>query len=716
MKRIGLIASLLIGISPFLLAQKLSVRYDQTIPQAVYAAHQIEKAASGLSGKKGSATYEVVLSINPKQAVKEAFTIRHAGSRLVVEGSDANGLMYGSLALVEDLRNGVSLAQIAPRQEQPALPFRAIKFNLPWDPYREGYAMTLHQETCRDLRFWELFLDMMAENRFNALTLWNLHPFPYMIRPRNFPEACPFNDNELADWQTFYRGLFRMAKERGIDTYLVNWNIFVSPEFAKAHHVGVENPDERIHFGAADTSAIIKRYTRECVQQVLEEYPDLTGLGFTHGEAMGGMTPQQRQDWFSETILEGIRLAKRKTKLIHRVPLEANTRVGGSTSVDTELLTRKAMEALDFLDGPIWAEIKFNWSHGHSSPRLIKVHGGKLNNTYFTPEPTKYKIAWMVRNEDFFCLRWGVPDFIRKHLATNSQSYVGGYFVGSEGYIPAKDYFTKREPGEAEHYAFERQWLFYKLWGRLLYNPNTPDTVFSREFVRRFGPSASSLLEASALVGKTPLHLASLYDFTWDFSLYSEAFMSINRRVMEYISIDRQIAQPPADTMYVSVASYVKSMGAKTAIATGKITPPELAQMLEQDSRKALKLTESIRVGENTAFRQEVADIQAWANLGLYFAEKLRGGMALETYRQAGGEANKQQAIDHLEKALGYWDEVVRVTRPIYADMPLAAYSYPADGKRVLVDTKRYFHWEKLRPDVARDVEIARKATAGSTK
>jgi len=186
--------------------------------------------------------------------------------------------------------------------------------------------------------------------------------------------------------------------------------------------------------------------------------------------------------------------------------------------------------------------------------------------------------------------------------------------------------------------------------------------------------------------------------------------------VMEYISIDRQIAQPPADTMYVSVAAYVKAMGAKTAMDAGKITPPQLAQMLEQDSRKALKLTEPIRVGKNTAFRQEVADIQAWANLGLYFAEKLRGGVALATYRQAGGEANKQQAIDHLEKALGYWDEVVRITRPIYADMPLAAYSYPADGKRVLVDTKRYFHWEKLRPDVARDVEIARKATVGSPK
>ena len=45
------------------------------------------------------------------------------------------------------------------------------------------------------------------------------------------------------------------------------------------------------------------------------------------------------------------------------------------------------------------------------------------------------------RNEDFFCLRWGVPAFFVNIL--KSTPYVGGYFIGSETYIPAKDYFTK---------------------------------------------------------------------------------------------------------------------------------------------------------------------------------------------------------------------------------------------------------------------------------
>ena len=78
---------------------------------------------------------------------------------------------------------------------------------------------------------------MMVENRFNAISLWTMHPFTYMIRPKNFPEASKWSDAEFAEWQHLYREIFRMAKERGLDTYVVFWSIFVSEEFAKAHGV-----------------------------------------------------------------------------------------------------------------------------------------------------------------------------------------------------------------------------------------------------------------------------------------------------------------------------------------------------------------------------------------------------------------------------------------------------------------------------------------------
>ena len=126
-------------------------------------------------------------------------------------------------------------------------------------------------------------------------------------------------------------------------------------------------------------------------------------------------------------------------------------------------------------------EVKFNWSHGHSTPLLAlthDAHSGKVDNGYWSPMPKNYRIQWMIRNEDFFILRWGESEFIRKHIAQNTQSYVNGYFVGSEGYIPAKDVSHVESNHKTWKYAFEKQWLFYKVWGRLLYDPTTPDEMF----------------------------------------------------------------------------------------------------------------------------------------------------------------------------------------------------------------------------------------------
>ncbi len=565
------------------------------------------------------------------------------------------------------------------------------------------------------MKFWEAFLDMMAENRFNALTLWNLHPYTFLIKPKNFPEASPWNDEEMNKWKKLFSGIFRMAKERGIDTYIMPFNIFVTPEFAKAHNVAMDNLDHH-HFLNGDTSEIIKRYTRECVTQMLNEYPDLTGIGLTLGEGMGGMTPQQREDWMKETIIEGMRLADRKSKLIHRIPFSGNTGSLGATTIEMEQVTRKGIEEeaeMDCIEDPVWADLKFNWSHAHSTSKLIKVHGGKLYGTYWNPEPENYKITWTARNEDFFCLRWGNADFIREHIAENTPDYVGGYLIGSETYIPAKDYFTKPGFSVDWKYAFQRQWLFYKLWGRLLYNPKTPDNVFRNEFIRRYGKEAEILFEAYSFASKTPLRLASSFDCSWDFTLYSEGFMALNPETkrVEYISIDRQINQPPLDTDYVSIAEYVKTISSGGSFGKDKITPPALAAMLDSDCSKALKLIKNIDVSNNTSLMFEAADVKVWANLGLFFAEKIRGGVALQTYRTNGGEENKQEAVKHLENALSYWDSVIAITRPIYNDMPLVHYS-EQDGKSWKDNDHLRFHWELLRSDVEKDVETVKNTNS----
>ncbi len=119
--------------------------------------------------------------------------------------------------------------------------------------------------------------------------------------------ANGFSEQEMTEWKSFWKSLFKMAKDRSIETYLINWNIVVSEEFARAYGASVHN----------DRSDLVKSYTRESITQVINEYEDLTGLGVTLADWMGNwgddlMTSAEREDWIEDTFVTGMKNADRK--------------------------------------------------------------------------------------------------------------------------------------------------------------------------------------------------------------------------------------------------------------------------------------------------------------------------------------------------------------------------------------------------------------------
>lgn len=652
---------------------------------------------------------KIVVTVDPTgmtELGREGFKRVKSREGLQITASDERGAMYGVLDVAEQIRLGTPLSKIKERAVKAPFEFRAIKFNLPWSAYRTSPVLEQHQETCKDLAFWEAFLDMMAENRFNVLTLWSLHPYTYMIRPRNFPEACPFNDAELAEWKKLWRSLFGMAKERGIETYLINWNIFVSPEFSRAHNVAPWSVSLS-HIGKeSETNELVVRYTREIVTQVLDEYPDLTGLGITLGERMGGMTPDQRRDWLDRTFFAGIAGAKRPAKFIYRAPLSANTGSGGTTSEENDRRSRAQIESLTHnITAPVYVEFKHNWSHAHSSPDLFIVHGGTLSDAYWNPPPTRHKVVWTMRNEDMFVLRWGQPDFVREFVQRQTgKDYVGGAIIGSECYIPALDYITREGPHKTWRWAFERQWLFYAVWGQLLYDPAAPDAQFEARLDGRFGNgTGKGLLAAWKLASRVPLHFASFHRGTWDGSLYTEGFSSWVDRdegARTFFGIDGFINHPVLDTKrYINIADFVKT----GRVPAGGMSPIELAATLEHDCATAMKWVAELRArgGTSPTFDCELTDIEAWCAYGQYFAEKLRGGVALATARAKGDLEQQRVAIAALKKALVHWKRLAELGAK-YNKLP------------VLSNSRQPFSWAALTPAVEKDIEIAEAPLAGA--
>jgi len=696
-KNLTYILFVMLLISLFVSCQNDDVRIklsnESNVPQIILGIQKLQDLSQ--SGKisivKSNPDFEILTTIDTVQLQPESFQISIENKTVTVTGGDGTGVMYGLFDIKEQLESGQKT--IESRRESPAIPFRAIKFNLPWMSYRNGESLQIHSETVRDTNYWHEFLDMMAENRFNKLTLWSQHPFHFMVKTQKYPEACGFSDEEMADWKKFWEYIFREAKNRGIETYIVNWNIFVSPEFAKAHGVAEYCINNEYFIPQGDTSEIVKDYMRESVREVINTYPDLTGLAISLGEGMGGMTPEEREKWLLESIVEGARNASRKIKFIHRIPFSANTGSGGSTSVDMEQMTRSTLDTLSCFINPIYTELKFNWSHAHSTPKLVKVHGGEITDIYWNPLPENYKLAWMMRNEDFFVLRWGQPKFIRSHIAENMKPYVNGYYVGSECYIPAKDYITSL-PGTSWKYAFERQWMFYKTWGRIMYSPQVSDAIFEQAFENRFPGYGKQLFSAQEKASRVPLVIASYWNATWDFTLYSEGFLTLVNNEVKLIPLAEMATKKPMEPAYLSIPDFLAN-GEKSV--EGKITPLQLADSVEAFCLNALAEVEKIEPGNNADLLYEVTDIRAWSQLGLYFSGKLRAAVDYQKYLNTGEKQFHQTAVQNLEKAAENWRELVSITEPVYQPMPLMHYTHNGGN--------RYFHWSMVEKEVIDELE-----------
>ena len=566
----------------------------------------------------------------------------------------------------------------------PSASFRALKFNLPWSSYRPGRVMTLHQETCRNKDYWAALIDMLAANGFNVLSLWSMHPFDLMIRPRGFEYACSLSDPELESWQGLWRFIFRRCREKGIDSYLITWNIFVSPAFAERNDIAFPGPEYL--WGPGDTSEKVKEYNRQCITQTLDTYENLTGFGSALGDRMQNLSHAERLAWFEDVIYPAVRAASRPVNFVQRAPFRGDPQT-----------TREAIERAD-LPGKVYVEYKFNWSHAHSTPHLCMMHDElsmgdgqfpQVDDRLWNPPPEKYKIVWTARNEDFFILRW----------------YVAGYFVGAEGSVPAKEFAHKAGPHLDWQYAFQRQWLFYTVWGRLLQDPDTPDDVFAEEFSKRYGHDVGpAMLEAYRRASRMPLRLASFHAATWDYTLYSEGFLTPFASLAPhdgkpFLGIDEFIAGPTLDPKLMSIGEFVQR-----GEQSGRTSPLELADASEADGQAVLDAVAALRElcpDRPGSFACELDDLETWAHLSHYLAEKLRGGVALHRFRLQGKAEDQARAISSLQAAADHWEQVIRVTEAHYQPVPY----FEREGIDLC------FAWSDYRQDVRDDIEKARNAT-----
>ncbi len=249
---------------------------------------------------------------------------------------DPAGAMYGGLELAEQIRTR-GVEGVVDTDRNPYMSMRGTKFNIPLDLRTPSYSdmsdsAQQNIATVWDFDFWRAYLDKLARDRYNFVSLWNLHPFPSMVKVPEYPDVA-LNDVWRSkirfdeDYSTrttgivtpamlankevvkqlsieqkieFWRRVMQYAKDRNIDFYIVTWNIFT---------YGVDGK-----YGITDDIDNPKTidYFRASVRELFRTYPLLRGHRPHHRREHGRNSHgrqqafQAKENWVFATYGQGV--------------------------------------------------------------------------------------------------------------------------------------------------------------------------------------------------------------------------------------------------------------------------------------------------------------------------------------------------------------------------------------------------------------------------
>jgi len=662
--------AVLLGVLATCCSAQTTVVNEAGAGPAGHGAGMLRAAAAGSS--LGSVRLAISHELKP-----ESFRIVKTSGGYQILGGDARGVLYGALDATEQIDLGGVLRE---KRAQPSLGVRGLKFNIPLP----GTGYLSEEDLANNQWFWSLdywreFLDMAARNRYNALTFWSAHPYGRMVRIGKYPEAAEVSDAELDRNIAFFRKLFQMAADRGIDTYLVTWNIHVSRTFAEKRGIPVAGFD----------SPEVRDYQREAIKALFATYPMLTGLGTTVGERMGDLSVKQKLDFVADTYFAALRQIGRPVPFILRY-------------WQSEPEPMAAMLDRVKYSGPVYLDIKYNGEHMYSSvrphvldPKWVQLAG-----------KGHWRLLWHLRNDCVFILRWGDPDFVRETVRNMMGLDSAGFLEGSEIDVPGPDRIhTAQAKAHLDWaYKFEKNWFRYMLWGRLSYSADEPDATWIAHFQRRFGAAGPDVFKAIRQASKiVPLVTSYHWNYmngdwypegsigSWNTS-YEQPRQNYRRAAL-YHDIRTWIFNNTIDFGYANIPEFV----AGSSKAPG---PLEVAARLEEFGRNALDGIAQARGGVERGAKEFActdADMQAYGNLGLYYAEKLRGAAHLGRFLFSGEATERQTAVEHLRNAAAAWRRVVAATENHYIPHEVWLFGQ--------------FDWKRYLPDVDHDIVIAQEAT-----
>ena len=607
------------------------------------------------------------------------------GKAALACGYDSRALVYALLDLSDRVQNGGSLGIPKPIAERPANVIRSVTRLFTSDVEDKPWF--------NDREMWPQYLTMLATNRFNRFNLalgigydfirkvtdaYFLFAYPFLltvpgynVRVPQLPDAERDQNLKMMQFiseQTVARG---MQFQLGLWMHGYEWIDSPKPNYT------IEGLTRETH----------GPYCRDAVRALLKACPAISGITFRiHGES--GVEEGSYDFW--KTVFDGVATCGRKVEIdMH------------AKGMDETMLNLAVATGLPVKVSPkFWAEHmgmpyhqadirEIEQPRARTATGLMKLSSGSRSFLrYGYGDLLREDRSWSVIHRIWpgtqRLLLWGDP--VTAAAYSRAFSFCGSdgveimeplSFKGRRGSGIAGDRCAYADASLKPRWDWEKYFYTYRVWGRLLYNPDAEPEVWQRYLRKQFGPGAPGIEAALANASRILPIVTTAHDPS-----------AANNSYWPEVYFNESIVDPthpgpytdtPAPKVFGNVSPLDPQLFSRIndfaddllkGESSGRYSPIEVAQWIEDyaaQAAKGLAQAEALGVAENRPeYRRIAEDVAIQAGLGRFFGAKFRSGALYRIYERTGNGMALDESLKAYRAARASWAELANRAKSVY--------------------------------------------------
>ncbi|MFC5283535.1 glycoside hydrolase family 20 zincin-like fold domain-containing protein [Pedobacter alpinus] len=618
---------------------------------------------------------------------KEGYRIQRTGNKISLSGHDDSGLLYAFMDLADKISAQGKIPQQLNLSDHPEMVLRGTCIGVQKPtllPGRGTYEYPYTPELfpwLYDKDLWIKYLDMMVDNRYNSLYLWNGHPFSSLVKLKEYPEALEVDEITFKRNEEMFAFITQEADKRGIWVIQMFYNIIIPKPFADKRGLATQDRNRPI-------VPVIADYSRKSIAAFVAKYPNV-GLLVTLGEAMEGVG-QMDIDWFTQTILPGVKDGLKELGTTEEPPV-----VLRAHDTDAPAVMKAAL--------PIYKNLYTMAKYNGEALTTYTPRGkwADLHRTLSRIGTVQIENVHILANLEPF--RYSSPDFIQKSVQAMHSVYEAN---GLHLYPQASywDWPYTADKADKRLLQVDRDWMWYKAWARYAWKADRPksdeEIYWSKLLSQEYGTNikaSESILKAYEETGEISPKLLRRVGIT-----------DGNRQTLTLGMLMTQLINPFRyglfTLMYESEApegemiiDYAKKEFNKEA-HIGE-TPIQVANEVEKHGEiavKAINLAADGVTQNKEEFNRLKNDIYCYDAMARFYANKTRAAVQVLKFKYTDDIADLERAVPLLEKSVKDWVELTQLTKNTYLyanSMQTKQRKIPMRG----VDAT-FIHWEEMLP------------------